>query len=341
MTISVQCPECGKSYQLRDELAGQQAKCKCGAVVAIPQPAAMQNLLDEELEEELAGPAVESESFPADGAMAGDAVGTAAGPLGTLPARRPQKTSRNPVVIVAVVAGGVAVLALIGLVFFLVGGGGGGGKGGGQAKALGYASPQEAFDAHKNATIDKDWQTQINCLTPEGRDQLVGSMASMAAGMAREKPEFADLLRRYGVDESVWKDGSSLTDAFSGRGKKDLNEALRRIREKQKSLAAVIHDKAAFYAEVMEHFEELGKEAVRKFGGNRIDFSELQEKANRAQAEAQLVDLKIDGDIAEGKQSITFGSRPLKTPVSFKRINGRWYLHSNWPGQKSSTDTSR
>ena len=34
MTISVRCPKCGHGYQLRDELAGKQAKCLRGAMGA-------------------------------------------------------------------------------------------------------------------------------------------------------------------------------------------------------------------------------------------------------------------------------------------------------------------
>src|SRR5262245_29768640 len=36
MAIIVQCPQCGQRYQLRDDLAGKQAKCKCGNVLPVP-----------------------------------------------------------------------------------------------------------------------------------------------------------------------------------------------------------------------------------------------------------------------------------------------------------------
>ena len=40
MSISVQCPECGKRYRVDDSFAGQAARCKaCGAVIPIPEQA--------------------------------------------------------------------------------------------------------------------------------------------------------------------------------------------------------------------------------------------------------------------------------------------------------------
>ena len=37
--ITFSC-ECGKRYQVKDELAGKRAKCSCGKSLVIPQPAA-------------------------------------------------------------------------------------------------------------------------------------------------------------------------------------------------------------------------------------------------------------------------------------------------------------
>jgi hypothetical protein len=38
MSISLRCPACGKSYEVRDELAGKQARCRCGAAMKVPAP---------------------------------------------------------------------------------------------------------------------------------------------------------------------------------------------------------------------------------------------------------------------------------------------------------------
>ena len=40
MPISLQCPGCGKSYRLRDDLAGKRVKCSCGTETTVPAPGA-------------------------------------------------------------------------------------------------------------------------------------------------------------------------------------------------------------------------------------------------------------------------------------------------------------
>src|SRR4051794_6727907 len=38
MSISFQCPACGKGFTVSDELAGKQGKCKqCGGVISVPR----------------------------------------------------------------------------------------------------------------------------------------------------------------------------------------------------------------------------------------------------------------------------------------------------------------
>ncbi len=49
MSIAVQCPKCGKGYQVRDELGGKQFKCQCGELVAVAVRSGLSDLLDEEL----------------------------------------------------------------------------------------------------------------------------------------------------------------------------------------------------------------------------------------------------------------------------------------------------
>ncbi len=39
MPILLQCPKCGKSHQLHDELAGRQVRCQCGIALTVPTPA--------------------------------------------------------------------------------------------------------------------------------------------------------------------------------------------------------------------------------------------------------------------------------------------------------------
>jgi hypothetical protein len=49
MPISARCPTCGKTYQVREELAGKRAKCGCGEVMTVPEQQATTDWLDDEL----------------------------------------------------------------------------------------------------------------------------------------------------------------------------------------------------------------------------------------------------------------------------------------------------
>jgi hypothetical protein len=64
MVISLECPGCGKCYELREELAGKRVKCGCGRVVRVPAEATeppQELLLDEERPRAAApGPSQES-----------------------------------------------------------------------------------------------------------------------------------------------------------------------------------------------------------------------------------------------------------------------------------------
>ncbi|MBN2293607.1 MAG: hypothetical protein JXM70_14350 [Pirellulales bacterium] len=53
MSIAVQCPKCGRGYQVRDELAGKQFKCQCSEVIAVAARSTLTDLLDEELHVEV------------------------------------------------------------------------------------------------------------------------------------------------------------------------------------------------------------------------------------------------------------------------------------------------
>lgn len=54
MSITLECPGCGKRYEIDDRLAGKQAKCKCGTAMRVPRKnagsagAAVEGLDDED-----------------------------------------------------------------------------------------------------------------------------------------------------------------------------------------------------------------------------------------------------------------------------------------------------
>ena len=53
MSIAVKCPNCGRGYQVKDELGGKQFKCQCGQAVSVASRSGLMDLLDEELNVEI------------------------------------------------------------------------------------------------------------------------------------------------------------------------------------------------------------------------------------------------------------------------------------------------
>lgn len=43
-------------------------------------------------------------------------------------------------------------------------------------------------------------------------------------------------------------------------------------------------------------------------------------------ADAKLTELKFEGDTASGTGSITIEGKTITTPMTFQRLDGRWYL---------------
>ena len=50
MAIQVQCTNCAREFEVRDDLEGKQVKCPCGSAIAVPAKSALVNLLDDELD---------------------------------------------------------------------------------------------------------------------------------------------------------------------------------------------------------------------------------------------------------------------------------------------------
>jgi len=337
MAISIQCPQCGKSYNLRDDLAGKRVKCKCGQAFVAPEPAATEEFEDlgtgsdglSDLFDEAMPPAT-------GGAVLGGPAQTPIQPM-LSPGRRPSKDSgMSPLVLTAIIGGGAAVVLFIGLMVFLMTGSkdptaadDAGKPGSGEATEglSGFATPEEAFEALQKATVDQDWAAQLAVHAPESRERIVGGaayttlMLSQASGPS---PEIVEILKKHGIDDSVSVQTPSATQTA------DMEGMLQRVEKQQGELAAMIKDKSAFYVELMPVLERVSVEMASKLPGMaalREKAEQMQEQAQKAQAEAKLIDVEITGDTAQGKRQVPFQGRTLDVPVHFRRIDQRWYIH--------------
>ncbi len=325
MPIAVNCSQCGRSYQLRDELAGKKAKCKCGGTILIPaapaaplapmaDPDPLSSLLDESL------PPLDAAAPLPSVAASYQAASPAPAPL------RSRRSRMNPLLLGGLIGGGAAVVLIVGLVIAL--------SGGGEepqpavsaptevppATPSGYATPEEVFAAYQKATAAKDWAGQLRVLTAESQEMTVGAMALAAAMLSAMRPELAEVLKKQGLD------AAQIQSASEDITPSNISQVAGKMGQRMRELGAGIKDKAGFYSAIMPAIEKAGKEMTAQLPGN---LSQMQADAERALAEAKLVDLQITGDTARGAMAIEFMGRETKSPLEFRRIDGGWLIHQS------------
>jgi hypothetical protein len=207
----------------------------------------------------------------------------------------------------------VVVLAFAALIPIAHGGG----------KKPSYKTPQDAFAALKNAVAKEDMRAFASCLTDESRKLLVGTLAVSAAQseatikllekdsktpeqekmLAEMKDNLARLrkvLKKHGVKEEEVK--KALDEAKSGD-----KDAFKKAFIK---LADQISNHSAF-------FEDAYQATKKKYG-------KADEDMRKAMKNAQLKDLKIDGDTAKGKVITKRDDTERSDPITFRREQGSW-----------------
>jgi hypothetical protein len=169
--------------------------------------------------------------------------------------------------------------------------------------------------------VGKDWAELIRLWTPESQGIMAGGVAAAMVMIAGDDPSVAELMGKYGIDESVWK-----ASAPAGGNPSEMMQAMM---QKSKALAAAVDDKPAFFVEAMKLQEKLQEELLNKMKMPGMDLGKLKEAGMKAQANAKLVDVQIDGETAQGQQAMSMGGREVKMPLEFKKIDGSWLLHKS------------
>jgi protein-tyrosine-phosphatase len=176
-----------------------------------------------------------------------------------------------------------------------------------------YATPQEVLDANQKATNARDWTVVLATVTPESQDVLVGSAAFGAVNLAASDPQIAEVLKKYGIPAEKFR--LKPADVRAG----NFRDVVNRMNERQRQLLDLIDDKPRFFAEIMEQQEQYLK---------RMGVSAVPQRP-----EAKLMDVKINGDAASGKQSVALKGKTVEVPVLFKKVGGSWLLHASMPGE--------
>ncbi len=307
MAIPLECPECEHGYLVRDELAGTHMACRCGRGLDVPQQTS--------------------------GAVAAE----------------PRTPAPEPVVPVwdrpwfatvsLLAAAGMLVLALvlaeIGPLSLR----------NALGESPGYATPEEAFQAAKEAVAANDWRTGIASFSPDSQRTLVGFCALAAVQASRGDPDLRPLLQRHGVDVRVadmlvlpdgmidfgrlldpdrFRDPWQLLNpsqllspkAFLNPGV--LMQTVQRARQQAQQFSDGIQDKPGFFAELMEHLQRRRGLMPGQSGSPWV-------ASAMGIDQARLSGVVIEGNTARGHYGVDVAGRAIPLPVSFEQIDGRWY----------------
>jgi len=350
VSIVIKCTGCGKQYKVRDDLAGKRVKCKCGQAMVVPTPA----------------PATESDAYdlaPMGGSdpsslLDEDPPPTAAGPApppaAVLPPAKKPEPDREPVKKAAKKGGGSTLAARLGPVAVMLG-----------LMAVpvvlilgfiwlvtrpGFGSPEEAFAAHQEALLLRDWDGLIATYTPQSQEMFLDRMLeniSFSWGFEKPSPDIEAVLEEYGLEEILPKvtpeDDAEEAGADSAEtGDKEeveidykeyarkAEEAAKEKEKLRKRLLDSVEDKVGLYSDLNDAIEATVEKNLPENPVQAIMTKKPVEEARRNLARVDLDDLEVDGDSAEG--SMTFkppGEDKEQTfPVKFKKVGGRWYLHT-------------
>ena len=115
MVIPVRCENCGRGFEVGDELEGQRVKCRCGQVLEVGAAAPVMDFLSQELN--IRDDPLLAET-PEEWAKA---TGAPPAIAEQIEKRMAKKLSSNAGFMMALTGGIIALMLIIGLVAFLLG----------------------------------------------------------------------------------------------------------------------------------------------------------------------------------------------------------------------------
>ena len=154
-----------------------------------------------------------------------------------------------------------------------------------------YRTPQEAFDAAKKAIEREDWKGFCATLTDDSRDTLAGGMLMMPLmlkGFAKLAPADKQkeiLAKLKPLEEVMAKHGLTEEALAKMKDAKPAGKGPEAIKQAFKQLLAPVKDRSAFVADMIAAMKKIDPK---------------QAKQGPLPADAELKDVKIDGDTAKG-----------------------------------------
>jgi hypothetical protein len=181
-----------------------------------------------------------------------------------------------------------------------------------RATKVDYRTPEDVFKAIRQAAQTNDVVRVLECHTPETRDGIAIQTLMAVVMMRKVADRFAErgddrylsskvridaILDKYGVD-------------ISRIGEDDIAQG--GIPSRVRDLAASIHDRPAFLAEVLDELE-----AAK--GGDTTGFQD--------ELVGTLADVTIHGQYAEANVVQTRDGTVARKPIYFKNTEHGWRVH--------------
>jgi hypothetical protein len=198
-----------------------------------------------------------------------------------------------------------AALMAAGLVTFAVGCGNGKVEGN-----AGGDTPEETFKTATAAFEKEDWKTFCDCMTPESKDTMAVGMATvgmMIQGFAalggdeadKETAKIKETLAKHGLTEDFFKELEK---------KEQPNDEAAAM----KMMLEPVKDRGQFVADMMGAMQAMGDKGPQAGPSMPKD--------------AELKDVKIDGDSAKGSIEFERDGKQQSEPIAFKKIDGKWLM---------------
>lgn len=196
--------------------------------------------------------------------------------------------------------------------------------GGGKPPATAYNSPQEVFDAAKEAMKKEDMGQFVSLLTEDSQKAIAGMMVSLG-GMMKMLGAFVPPGSPKDTAAKVKEMVKPIDDAFAKHGmteekvKAAMAKAQKwgpegppegKVREALASLGEGINDPGGLMQDIIK-----GLSAMNPEGGDQ--------KMEILKQNAELIDLKVEGDTATGKVKTEDGKQE---PIAFKKTDKGWRI---------------
>lgn len=200
-------------------------------------------------------------------------------------------------------------------------------------ESSGYESPEAAFAAAQAAFNARDWSAFVECVTPAGRDELVGQFALAFASMAQQPgsdPRVAQLVEAYlprnfdPTDIMLSDDAQAETIRLAKRiGKPEafFVAAMSLIFQMQYGQDELAEPETPATPEVVEG--EIDPEQPPTPEASAEDENKTQPLDAEVTA---MSELNVEGDQAEAKVTITTSTGDQHDRWAFERHEDAWYL---------------